>query len=99
MTENPLDTIKKLDLDFFNVISQNRTFAYKDGVLSAKTKYLIAMAIDASHGATAGVTSLARQAINAGATKEEIAETLHVVNYISGVASIYTAANGLKDIF
>jgi len=33
-----------------------------------------------------------------GATKEEIMETLRVVNHVCGVGSIYTAAAALQDI-
>jgi len=56
------------------------------------------MAFDASFGAVQGVKSLARQAIEAGATKEEIMETLRVAQYISGVGSVYTAAQALKEL-
>jgi len=45
------------------------------------------------------VRALAQQAMKAGATKEEIAETLRVTQYISGVGSVYTAARALEDLF
>jgi len=56
-------------------------------------------ALDASHGTVRGVRSLAEQAMKAGATKEEITETMRVVQYISGVGSVYTAADTFKEIF
>ncbi|MDH7556649.1 MAG: carboxymuconolactone decarboxylase family protein, partial [Candidatus Methanosuratincola sp.] len=59
---------------------------------------LIAMAIDASHGASGGVRALAEAAMRAGATKEEIGEALRVAFYISGCGSFYTAAEGLSNI-
>ena len=40
----------------------------------------------------------ASRAMKAGATKEEIMETLRVAQYISGVGSAYTAAQALKEI-
>jgi len=43
------------------------------------------------------VKSLAGQAIEAGATQEEITEALRVANYISGVGSLYTAAQALNE--
>ena len=52
-----------------------------------------------AHGAVEGVRSLAEQAIKAGATKEEITETIRVAHYISGVGCVYTAARTFKDIF
>ena len=57
------------------------------------------MAFDASYGAVNGVKSLVQQALEAGATKEEIAEALRVAQYISGVGCIYTAGQALKELF
>ncbi len=98
MPENPLKTIENLDPKLFKLMQETRDLALGDGVLPKKYKMLIALALDATHGATDGVTSLARAAMSAGATKEEIAETLRVTQYISGVGSIYTASRALKDI-
>jgi alkylhydroperoxidase/carboxymuconolactone decarboxylase family protein YurZ len=56
------------------------------------------MVLDAVHGAPDGVKSLAREAIKAGATKEEIAEALRVAQYICGVGCVYTAARALKEV-
>ena len=98
MSENPLNVIKRLDSEFFRTIENARDFAFVDGVLSRKYKLLVAMALDASVGAVEGVRFLAQSAMEAGATKEEIAEVLRVTHYISGVGSTYTAAHALKDI-
>jgi len=57
------------------------------------------MALDASEGAVEGVRSLAEQAMKAGATRQEIIETLRVAQYICGVGSVYTAACAFKDLF
>jgi alkylhydroperoxidase/carboxymuconolactone decarboxylase family protein YurZ len=99
MNRHPLETIQKLDPEFFDSVSRIRESAFKQGALSAKTKYLIALALDAAHGAAGGVTALARQANQQGASKEEIMEALHVANYISGVGSVYTASMGLAEVF
>jgi len=99
MNKNPLEIIKELDLKLFDLVSQNNEFTFKDGALPSKTKYLIALALDAAHGAVNGVRSLSLQALKYGASKEEIMEALHVSNFISGVGSIYTASAGLKDVF
>jgi len=96
---HPLEPIKKLDPGFFDFVEQSRERALKDGALSAKTKYLIAMVLDAAHGAVGGVASLARQAIKHGASREEIAEAIQVANFISGVGSVYTASFGLAEVF
>jgi alkylhydroperoxidase/carboxymuconolactone decarboxylase family protein YurZ len=99
MDKHHLETIRKLDPEFFDSVSQVREHTFEAGALSVKTKYLIAMALDAAHGAAGGVASLARQAIAHGAGKAEIIEAIHVANYISGVGSVYTASFGLAEVF
>lgn len=99
MDKNPLELIKEIDDELFNNILSSRQLAFGDGALSSKNKILIALALDAAHGAVNGVKSLAKQAIDAGATREEIIDALRVVYFISGVGSIYTAAQALSDIW
>lgn len=98
MTEHPLNTIKDIDPKLFGIIEQTQQLALGDGALPRKVKLLIAIALDAAHGSVDGVASLSRVAIQAGATKEEIAEALRVAQYISGVGSIYTASRALKQL-
>ncbi len=99
MAENPLKTFEKVDPKLLKLVEDNRQLALSDGVLPKKFKLLIAMVLDASHGAVGGVTSLARAAMQAGASKEEIAEALRVAHYITGAGSIYTAARALNELF
>ena len=99
MAEHPLKVFEKIDPGLLTLVNNTNTFALADGALPRKFKFLVAMALDASHGAVRGVRSLAEQAMKAGATKEEIAETMRVVQYISGVGSVYTAADAFKEIF
>ena len=98
MAENLLEVIKKLDLELFKSVEVTQTLALTDGVLPRKVKVLIAMALDASHGTIEGTRALAQQAMKAGATKEEVMETLRVAQYISGVGCVYTAAHAFKDL-
>jgi len=99
MAEHPLKVFEKIDPELLALVRNTNTFALADGALPRKFKFLIAMALDASHGAVRGVRSLAEQAMKAGATKEEIAETMRVVQYISGVGGVYTAADAFNEIF
>jgi alkylhydroperoxidase/carboxymuconolactone decarboxylase family protein YurZ len=99
MAESPLKIIEKLDPELFRNVEATRTLALADGALSTKVKLLMAMALDASHGTVEGTRSLTQQAMKAGATKEEIMETLRVAQYISGAGCVYTAAHALKDLF
>ena len=98
MSENPLKILEKLDPDLLKLVESTSNLALSDGALPKKFKLLIAMALDASLGAVQGVKTLAQSAMKAGATKEEIMETLRVAQYISGVGSVYTAAQALKEI-
>jgi alkylhydroperoxidase/carboxymuconolactone decarboxylase family protein YurZ len=98
MDEHPLKIIQDKDNDFFNIIEASLENALSEGSIPLKYKFLIAMALDAEHGAVDGVKGLALQAMEAGATKEEIMEAVRIANYIGGIGSVYTAANALRDI-
>jgi alkylhydroperoxidase/carboxymuconolactone decarboxylase family protein YurZ len=99
MAEDPMKVLKALDEKLFDLIGASRAFTFEDGALSKKTKYLIALCLDAAHGAVEGVRALAVQALKSGATKEEITEALRVTHFIAGAGSIYTAARALEGIF
>ena len=96
MTEHPLKIFEDIDPELLKLVTETGEFALADGALPRKFKLLIAMALDAAHGAVGGVEALAREAMAAGATKTEIAEALRVTQYVCGVGSIYTAAHALK---
>jgi alkylhydroperoxidase/carboxymuconolactone decarboxylase family protein YurZ len=99
MANKPLEVFERLDPEFLAIVEKTRALALNDGALPRKIKLLIALAIDASHGAVEGVISLTRLATLAGATKEEIAEALRVAQYISGAGATYSIAAALKDVF
>jgi alkylhydroperoxidase/carboxymuconolactone decarboxylase family protein YurZ len=98
MAEHPLKIFEKLDPELLNLVESTRELTLADGALTKSIKPLIAMALDASHGAVQGVKALAQGATQAGATKEEITDPLRVAQYVSGVGSIYTAASALKEL-
>ena len=99
MAEHPLKIFEKIDPELFKLVRETNAFALADGALPRKIKFLMAMALDAAHGTVEGTKSLADQAMKAGATKEEIVETIRVAQYISGVGSVYVAARALKELF
>ena len=99
MTEHPLKIYEILDPGILRHVEMSRDFAFTDGALPRKYKLLMGMAFDASYGAVNGVRSLARQALEAGATKEEITEALRVAQHLSGVGCIYVAAQVLQELF
>jgi alkylhydroperoxidase/carboxymuconolactone decarboxylase family protein YurZ len=99
MPEHPLKIFEKVDPELLKRVGDANAFALADGALPRKIKFLIAMALDAAHGTVDGTRALAEQAMKAGATKEEIVETIKVAQFISGVGSVYTAARALKELF
>lgn len=99
MAQNPLDVFSRIDPEFLKHVGNTREFALSDGALNPKYKFLIAMALDAAAGTTSGVKALAQAAMKVGATKEEIAETFRVAQYISGIGTTYTAGEALAELF
>ena len=99
MSGDPLKIFERLDPQLLELVGNTRELALAEGALPKKFKLLMAMALDASHGTVEGVRALAQAAIRAGATKEEITETVRVAQYISGVGSVYTAAHAFEDVF
>ncbi len=93
-----LSTIMKIDPAFMDHLKSTEEMVYADGAVPRKMKLLIAMAFDATHGAVNGVRSLALSALEAGATRQEIAEVLRVACYLGGVGSVYAASTALKDV-
>ena len=99
MPEHPLKILEKVDPEFLKRVGDANAFALAEGALPRKIKFLMAMALDAAHGTVDGTRALAEQAMKAGATREEILETIRVAQYISGVGSVYVAARALKELF
>jgi alkylhydroperoxidase/carboxymuconolactone decarboxylase family protein YurZ len=99
MPEHPLKILETADPQLLKLVFDTQNLALADGALPRKIKLLIAMALDAAHGAADGVKSLADQALKAGATQAEIMEAVRVTQYVSGTGSVYTAARALKELF
>ncbi len=60
MNHDPLEIIKETDPELFNNIRATRNLAFQDSTLPLKNKLLIALALDAAHGAANGVKSLTK---------------------------------------
>ena len=98
MSEHPLATLQKLDPELMAHLQTTDPLIFADGALPRKLKLLVAMAFDAAAGAEGGVRALANAALQAGATREEIAETLRVAYHLTGVGTLYTASRALKEL-
>jgi alkylhydroperoxidase/carboxymuconolactone decarboxylase family protein YurZ len=98
VAEHPLKIYETLDPKLLDMVNSTQEMAMADGALPRKVKLLMAMILDAVNGASEGVGNLARAALAAGATREEIAESLRVAQFVCGVGCVYTAARALKEI-
>jgi AhpD family alkylhydroperoxidase len=76
-------------LDMLNTV-------YKDNALDAKTKFLIALAVALRAGCTNCVLAQTTKALEAGATKDEILETISVVAAMSGTTGTAESLRVIK---
>jgi len=74
--------------DVLGRVREQAVETYRDGVLDAKTKRLMAMAIALGAGCRNCVLGQATYALECGATKEEILETLSVVVSMRGTTGV-----------
>ena len=86
------------DPELFTLLENTRELAFVEGGIPLKYKFLLAMALDAANGSIGGVKSLAIQAMEAGATKEEIMQAIRITQYIFGIGGVYVASEALKDV-
>lgn len=99
MSERPphLERLIEADNDFGSRYAELTEDSLSDGELSAKTKLLMLMALDASSGFPEAVDTLADVAREEGATEQEIIETVQVVAMACGTQGLAAATNALED--
>ncbi len=68
----------------------------QDGALSSKVKVLMSLAVMASQRCDVCCESQMRSALNHGATKEEIMETMNVIFITSGAPGVASCRRALK---
>ena len=82
--------------DLLEVVNGARESVLTDGALSLKVKTLMTMLCDALLSHPDGVANIANRARSAGATEEEIAETVGVAFLFGGMPALVTGANAFK---
>jgi len=90
------DILQKNAPDLLTVVSGARESVLTDGALSLKVKTLMTMLCDALLSHPDGVANIANRARAAGATEEEIAETVGVAFLFGGMPALVTGANAFK---
>ena len=78
------------------VVSGVQDHALPNGALDQKTKTLMTMLCDALLGHDGGVATIANRARAAGASEEEITETVGVAFLMGGLPALVTASNAFK---
>ena len=77
-------------------VSNVREWVLQDGALSLKVKTLMTMLCDALLAHPDGVAAIADRARAAGATEQEIAETVAVAFLFGGMPALVTGANAFR---
>ncbi len=83
--------------ELFREIMGVRNNVLVDGALPLKVKILMTMLCDALLSHPDGVANIANRARAAGATEEEIAETVGVAFLMGGTAAMVTACNAFNN--
>jgi AhpD family alkylhydroperoxidase len=95
-TPHVLETLKELDPQFVKKYNRCHNHLLSDGAIPAKYKILMALAVVASKQCEACTVSQMKSALNNGATKEEIMETMEVISITSGAPAVAACRDALK---
>ena len=90
------DILRQDAPELLKVVNSARESVLTDGALSLKVKTLMTMLCDALLAHPDGVANIANRARAAGATEEEIAETVGVAFLFGGMPALVTGANAFK---
>ena len=82
--------------DLMKAVGGTRETVMVDGALSLKVKTLMTMLCDALLAHPDGVANIANRARAAGATEEEIAETIGVAFLFGGMPALVTGSNAFR---
>ena len=99
LNEERLRLLNKLTEALPNLMTVERSVideAYKAGAISTKTKRLMSLALALGAGTTNCILGQINRALDAGATKEEILETLSVVVSMRGTTGIAESLRVIK---
>lgn len=84
--------------EWFNLYRASDKAVWEDAALPAKMKVLMAMAVVAGRLCSDCVEMQMKSALNHGATKEEILDTLGVVFVTSGAPGVNACKNAIKKL-
>ena len=82
--------------DLLKNVAGVRVAVLQEGAVSLKVKTMMTMLCDALLGHADGVANIANRARAAGATEDEIAETVGVAFLFGGMPALVTGANAFR---
>lgn len=91
-----VSTLRGRQADVMRAFSQQAQAALKPAAIDTKTKELIALAVSVAIRCDPCITFHAKAAVAAGATDEEIADTMGVAIYMGAGPSVMYAAQALE---
>jgi len=94
-----LGIANRIDPNFRDAIEALYSSIWKDGALPLKIKHLIALALSICHGVEEKQAhKILARALEAGATKDEIIETILVVTWFSGVPALVASRSIIESL-
>lgn len=92
-----LTKLRAHDSEFADHVAAIARNGGTDDTLSARTKTLITLALDAADGNTTGVKNLAAVARAQGVSEQELAETVKVIANQGSLGKLAVAAHALEE--
>lgn len=92
-----LKLLEKKDPEFLEIVKKVMASATSEGVLDAKTKTLISLALDAAGGHIDGVKAISEKARKMGISDKEIAETIRLAFLVGGFPGLITGLNAFIE--
>ena len=92
-----LKILEENDPKYGNLFGQLFELTFSPGALDAKTKLLIAMAVNANTGVGYGCSEIAKILKGMEVKKEEIVEALRVAATVGAIQGVVTGAEAYKE--
>jgi alkylhydroperoxidase/carboxymuconolactone decarboxylase family protein YurZ len=86
-----MEVLEQHDPEFAQLVAGNREVVMKDGAIPARYKVLMTLLVDAILGHAEGVHSIAQRARAAGASEQEICETVRGQEHVKRAPEVAAA--------
>lgn len=90
-----IQNLEKVDNELFKIAKEKQDLIMRPGSLDVKTKFLILLSLDVLAGSS-GVKGISEAARKAGASEEEIIESLRIAYLVAGNKVLNTSMNAFN---